>query len=832
ARVDGDEWARDGIVVGPSSRLSSIECRPTSEVCLVTNLYVLGGSLHAFIGGNFDLDGWEDFSIRSGIGYGASSFAFRLQNATVTTNATGAAAAGGTASDTNGDGNDNGNGNNDGGCGGPCIIPVLVHTSDPPGVDALPPATVYRPEPTAVFSVLWPNLFRTLYAGAAAWQTLAEFDLLIPDHFALLLADGAGTGAAQPSARPPQRRPDRFAPLLSKASPVPLSWLADVGDSVFRAAVLGLTQKARLAEMAVEDPVAAADPLAPRSRAVRGFAAHLKRQLLGERAVGGPTAQRLRGLLRRRQRGEEGSRDAAVIVDGRPHVVLVLREDGQLRRVLNGGALAAALHGLPGVRVTVVRFERLSLAEQAAVVDSADVLVAMHGAALAHTAFLRPGRFVVELFPFAFRKSVYQNLARVAGARYLSWQNQRTSRSTFHWEYVETHRATDAPRDRVTRLPIDWGNLDSKNYWRNQDTEVDVEAVRDLVATALRELTVPDSERYLMFMPWEQLNNQLIGLKSACAIAGMLNRTLVLPHIGHRKEVASTTGGDEAWAAWRDQQQEPPMEQSTFDVTQYVWRPMESYFDLELLRRHLPCAHITMDNFLSLNGGRSVGTLRFHSLGADVTNEQQLLDYYGSVVGVAHDGVVHDAAYMQLPRAALMRLHASEPQQQQQRVLPLGAMFWYYDFERPQEFPPRGYRSLLDHAAYRSAAAALAEPIERVARLADRAIDLPLLGGPEGDLVAVHARRGDYFAKCAALAVAAEAAGATREEALGRRARCATGPGYLLQRLREEGAVAAAAVSSSSTAATPALYVMTNAGADEAEFAGLGHALGRRVVFQ
>ncbi|KAJ1556456.1 hypothetical protein HK405_003560 [Cladochytrium tenue] len=270
------------------------------------------------------------------------------------------------------------------------------------------------------------------------------------------------------------------------------------------------------------------------------------------------------------------------------------------------------------------------------------------------------------------------------------------------------------------------------------------------------------------------------------------------------------------------------MQQSTFDVTQYTWRPMESYFELERLRRHLPCAHITMDNFLSLNGGRSVGTLRFHSLGADVTNKQQLLDYYGSVIGVAHNGVVHDAAYMQLPRAVLMRLHASDPQQQQQRVLPLGAMFWYYDFERP-EFPPREYRSLLDHAAYCSAAAALAEPIERIAHFTDRAIDLPLVGGSERDLLAVLARRGDYFAKCAALAVATEAAGATREEALGLRARCATGAGYLLQRLREEGAVAASV--SSSTAATPALYVMTNAGADEAEFAGLGHALGRRVVF-
>ncbi|KAJ1556455.1 hypothetical protein HK405_003559 [Cladochytrium tenue] len=128
-------------------------------------------------------------------------------------------------------------------------------------------------------AILWPNLFRTLYAGAAAWQTLAEFDLLIPDHFALMLADGAGTGAAQYSVRQPQRRPDRFAPLLSKASPVPLSWLADIGDSVFRAAVLGLTQKARLAEMAVEDPVAAADPLAPRSRAVHALFAVLPRTL-------------------------------------------------------------------------------------------------------------------------------------------------------------------------------------------------------------------------------------------------------------------------------------------------------------------------------------------------------------------------------------------------------------------------------------------------------------------------------------------------------------------------------------------------------------------------
>jgi hypothetical protein len=37
-------------------------------------------------------------------------------------------------------------------------------------------------------------------------------------------------------------------------------------------------------------------------------------------------------------------------------------------------------------------------------------------------------------------------------------------------------------------------------------------------------------------MPWEQLNNQIIGLKVACAMSHFLNRILILPLIGYRKE--------------------------------------------------------------------------------------------------------------------------------------------------------------------------------------------------------------------------------------------------------------------------------------------------------
>jgi hypothetical protein len=59
--------------------------------------------------------------------------------------------------------------------------------------------------------------------------------------------------------------------------------------------------------------------------------------------------------------------------------------------------------------------------------------------------------------------------------------------------------------------------MDSKNYWRNQDTHVNLNELKHVITTALQHRKTSQSkQRFLLFMPFEQLNNQIIGFKSAC----------------------------------------------------------------------------------------------------------------------------------------------------------------------------------------------------------------------------------------------------------------------------------------------------------------------------
>jgi hypothetical protein len=52
-----------------------------------------------------------------------------------------------------------------------------------------------------------------------------------------------------------------------------------------------------------------------------------------------------------------------------------------------------------------------------------DVLVAAHGAGLAAVAVMRPGTTVIELFPHNFRYFMYEELAQLAGVRYIPYES-------------------------------------------------------------------------------------------------------------------------------------------------------------------------------------------------------------------------------------------------------------------------------------------------------------------------------------------------------------------------------------------------------------------------
>lgn len=121
---------------------------------------------------------------------------------------------------------------------------------------------------------------------------------------------------------------------------------------------------------------------------------------------------------------------------------------------MNQQEIVNMIQTIPQFDLKVYDFNSLNLRQQIYIIDRTDVLLSMHGAALTHTLFLKPDSYVVELFPYAFRKMVFQNLAKIMGVNYLFWQNSRWSDSRANWTRVAHNRMTDMPKEKIVQLPI------------------------------------------------------------------------------------------------------------------------------------------------------------------------------------------------------------------------------------------------------------------------------------------------------------------------------------------------------------------------------------------
>lgn len=103
--------------------------------------------------------------------------------------------------------------------------------------------------------------------------------------------------------------------------------------------------------------------------------------------------------------------------DYKPHP----RSDGIVcRKVDNLDATVDLLRRLyPQHRVDVHSFENMPFGEQLRIVRESDVLCGVHGAALAHALFMRPGSELVEFRPREYRRNdIFENLATLRGVRY------------------------------------------------------------------------------------------------------------------------------------------------------------------------------------------------------------------------------------------------------------------------------------------------------------------------------------------------------------------------------------------------------------------------------
>ncbi|KCV69330.1 hypothetical protein H696_03762 [Fonticula alba] len=129
--------------------------------------------------------------------------------------------------------------------------------------------------------------------------------------------------------------------------------------------------------------------------------------------------------------------------------------------------------------------------------------------------------------------------------------------------WLLAYRATMARQDlRAALMPRAWGrwlaqaSVEARRagFWPAMLDLVRLELDAPEPATRIGDLasdTRATSAGLLTYMPWEQLNNQLIGAKCACALARLLGRQLVLPLVGQRRhrppdrEAAAPTDEDE-----------------------------------------------------------------------------------------------------------------------------------------------------------------------------------------------------------------------------------------------------------------------------------------------
>jgi capsular polysaccharide biosynthesis protein len=100
---------------------------------------------------------------------------------------------------------------------------------------------------------------------------------------------------------------------------------------------------------------------------------------------------------------------------GRRSRIYVSRSDARMRRVSNEDELIAFL-GARGFET--VTLTGLTVADQAAMFDDAEVIIAPHGSGLTNLLFCRPGTKVIELFSSTYVNPCYWVLSNTVGLDY------------------------------------------------------------------------------------------------------------------------------------------------------------------------------------------------------------------------------------------------------------------------------------------------------------------------------------------------------------------------------------------------------------------------------
>lgn len=546
------------------------------------------------------------------------------------------------------------------------LFPIFIHFDKPDPSFQLLEVKYF---PLLLLSTMWNNFFRTIYALYGGWCGMLSHNLLYPEKYKIALVEKR------------HHAPKDYLYILKKAAPSGVLYYQDIEDGIYKAVFVGIPRSCLFGEIHHEN------------ESYRDLARNV-------------AMNQLRSWFLAKFKVSQ--------VEKPSWITFIVRNE-PIRNILNVDQVADVLASFGEVKV--VDFANLSLYQQLQIILKTKILITLHGAALTHSFFLPKDSCVIEIFPFQFRKYIYQNICRIIGIKYMPFENKKIENTVFNWDYVERHRFTSRSKEEIVSKPVDWFNMDSKNYYRNQDTLVDLNELKNIMNMAQQ--TIP--YKFMLYLPWEQLNNQVIGFKVGCAIANFTSRVLVLPRIGYRKEFNE--------------------ERKIFEVMDFEWREFDKYFVVE---EGCPCKTVSFEVFQALNRGKEIENVYFRGIGNSVNfSYMQIIDYYKHVIGLGFKNIKRlplGDKDVHLTRQEIIQKFKEIPND---RVLALGSLFWLYGFEQNPEYPLTRYYDYLEDPLYKQISETLAfqSNYEEMFKKAQ----LEVLGQTYG---AIHIRRGDYRDKC------------------------------------------------------------------------------------
>ena len=357
--------------------------------------------------------------------------------------------------------------------------------------------------------------------------------------------------------------------------------------------------------------------------------------------------------------------------------------------------------------------QRPSLESQWTDLTNISIFLLAHGAALTdlfYLPLLTSKCMVIEMQPLGFRKWNFYNINRLL----------EVSLETSHISNLEYHMWTSHKNEELPNLALDWNCLESKNMYRNQNFDLTGHNFRSI--SVLLSYWKREPIRFLMYMPWEQLNNQLLGLLNAMEICRLTNRILVLPPILHRRKKSRSR----VQFHHADFEMKPYHHYMKIPDIDCIW--LESILPM---LKDVPALHFYHYNLYSSSNVTPAMVKSYYKRVIDKDLEIISTDWKPQMSSIPKE--LGDSERKNLSSASFSHVD----------ILLLSQCFMFLDWDFPQtQYPLRKYHDYYTNSnAYRRNR----EELQVRSEISRIAVSIMAKYDFTGS---VHYRRGDYFDKC------------------------------------------------------------------------------------